>query len=72
MALFELVAVTETGENEYVYHIRVPFGSQNYICQYTKDHLNSGSINYKITYRQTYIISIKYECFDGVFCYPIV
>ena len=26
----------------------------------------------KITYRQTYIISIKYECFDGVFCYPIV
>ena len=26
----------------------------------------------KITYRQTYIISIKYESDEGVFCYPIV
>ena len=52
MALFELVAVTESAENEYTYHVRVPFGSEHYIVQYTKNVLNSNSINIKCKNRR--------------------
>ena len=68
MALFELVAITERAENEYVYHVRVPFGSKNYIVQYTKNILNSGSINLKCVNRRDTKVSQLFKLFMLKFC----
>ena len=45
MLVLQLLAITERKPNLYIFHILVTSGTRQFICQYVKDHVNSGSIN---------------------------